>query len=74
MAAQREALGLPAREVLAQSAVQAWQTTLTLPQLDVLWRTQERGEALLPSAWVQAFTKKDMNPNLTPWVFSKVSL
>jgi ATP-dependent helicase/nuclease subunit B len=52
--AQREALGLPAREVLAQSAAQAWQTTLTLPQLDVLWRTQERGEALLPSAWVQA--------------------
>ncbi len=52
--AQREALGLPAREVLSQSAAQAWQTTLTLPQLDVLWRTQERGEALLPSAWVQA--------------------
>lgn len=51
---QREALGLPAREVLAQSVAQAWQTTLTLPQLDVLWRTQERGEALLPSAWVQA--------------------
>jgi ATP-dependent helicase/nuclease subunit B len=52
--AQREALGLPAREVLAQSAALAWQTALTLPQLDVLWRTQERGEALLPSAWVQA--------------------
>lgn len=53
-AAQREALGLPAREVLAQSAAQAWQTTLAQAQLDVLWRTQERGEALLPSAWVQA--------------------
>ncbi|MDO9148091.1 MAG: PD-(D/E)XK nuclease family protein [Hydrogenophaga sp.] len=52
--AQREALGLPAREVLAHSAAQAWQTTLTLPQLDVLWRTQERGEVLLPSASVQA--------------------
>lgn len=53
-AAQREALGLPSRAALAQSAAQAWQTALTLPQLDLLWRTQERGEALLPSAWVQA--------------------
>jgi ATP-dependent helicase/nuclease subunit B len=58
-AAQREALGLPAREVLAQSAAQAWQTTLAQPQLDVLWRTQERGEALLPSAWVQALWTSD---------------
>ena len=57
--AQREALGLPAREVLAQSAALAWQTTLTMPQLDVLWRTQERGEALLPSAWVQALLPLD---------------
>jgi ATP-dependent helicase/nuclease subunit B len=58
-AAQREALGLPAREVLAQSAAQAWQTTLAQPHLDVLWRTQERGEALLPSAWVQALWPSD---------------
>lgn len=58
-AAQREALGLPARDVLAQSAAQAWQTTLAQPHLDVLWRTQERGEALLPSAWVQALWTRD---------------
>jgi ATP-dependent helicase/nuclease subunit B len=51
---QRELLGLPSREVLAQAAASAWQATLALPQLDVLWRTQDRGEAVLPSAWVLA--------------------
>jgi ATP-dependent helicase/nuclease subunit B len=39
-ATQREALGLPTRDVLALAAAQAWQATLALPQLDVLWRTQ----------------------------------
>lgn len=52
--AQRQALGLPSREALAQSAHRAWLTTLQQPHLDVLWRTQARGETLLPSAWVQA--------------------
>jgi ATP-dependent helicase/nuclease subunit B len=52
--AQREALGLPARELLAQAAHQAWQNACQMPQTDLLWRTQERGEALLPSPWVQA--------------------
>ncbi|MDO9438249.1 PD-(D/E)XK nuclease family protein [Hydrogenophaga sp.] len=52
--AQRELLGLPSRETLAEAASQAWQATLALPQLDILWRTQDRGEATLPSAWVQA--------------------
>ena len=53
-AAQRELLGLPSREALAQAAAGAWRATLALPHLDLLWRTQERGEAVLPSAWVQA--------------------
>ena len=52
--AQREALGLPTREALAEAAAQAWQAVLAMPRLDVLWRTQERGETVLPSAWVQA--------------------
>ncbi|MEY4978656.1 MAG: hypothetical protein RLZZ352_926 [Pseudomonadota bacterium] len=52
--AQRQALGLPPREALAQSARLAWLTALQQPALDVLWRTQARGETLLPSAWVQA--------------------
>jgi ATP-dependent helicase/nuclease subunit B len=53
-AAQRELLGLPSREGLAQAAAAAWQATLKLPELDLLWRTQDRGEAVLPSAWIQA--------------------
>lgn len=52
--AQREALGLPTREALAEAAAQAWQALLAMPRLDLLWRTQERGETVLPSAWVQA--------------------
>lgn len=53
-APQRDLLGLPSRETLSQVALAAWQATLALPELDLLWRTQERGEAVLPSAWVQA--------------------
>lgn len=53
-APQREALGLPSREAVAQAAWQAWQTALCMPELDLLWRTQERGEAVLPSPWIQA--------------------
>lgn len=53
-AAQRELLGLPSREAMAQAAASAWRATLAMPHLDLLWRTQERGEAVLPSAWVQA--------------------
>jgi ATP-dependent helicase/nuclease subunit B len=53
-AVQRTLLGLPSRDATAQAALAAWQATLALPELDVLWRTQERGEAVLPSAWVQA--------------------
>lgn len=52
--AQRELLGLPSREAVALAAASAWRAALALPRLDLLWRTQERGEAVLPSAWVQA--------------------
>lgn len=55
-AAQRELLGLPSREALAVAAASAWKATLALPQVDLLWRTQDRGEAVLPSAWVQALS------------------
>lgn len=51
---QRHALGLPSRVALAEAAASAWQGTLTTPQIDILWRSQERGESLLASAWVQA--------------------
>lgn len=61
--AQRELLGLPSREALAQAAASAWQATLAVPQLDLLWRTQDRGEAMLPSAWLQALPAQ---PGLDP--------
>ena len=53
-AAQRELLGLPTREQLAQAAAQAWQGALRQPQIDLLWRTQARGEAVLASPWIQS--------------------
>jgi ATP-dependent helicase/nuclease subunit B len=71
--AQRETLGLPSRETLAQAAAQAWQTALGAPELDVLWRTQERGEAVLPSPWVQALmpagqTSAAPDPRVPRWL------
>ncbi|MDP1685112.1 PD-(D/E)XK nuclease family protein [Hydrogenophaga sp.] len=53
-AAQRELLGLPSRETLALAAASAWQSLICMPRLDVLWRTQELGEPVMPSAWVLA--------------------
>ncbi len=53
-AAQRELLGLPSRETLTLAAATAWQSLLRMPRLDVLWRTQELGEPVMPSAWVLA--------------------
>lgn len=52
--AQREALGLPSRAALAEAAHQAWQAMVALPEVDLLWRTQDQGEAVLPSPWVLA--------------------
>ena len=53
-AAQRLALGLPARETLAEETRQAWLQALQAPHCDVLWRTSdEAGEALQPSSLVQ---------------------
>ncbi|MGH6636968.1 MAG: PD-(D/E)XK nuclease family protein [Polaromonas sp.] len=50
---QRELLGLPSRETLASAARQAWAYALQLPHVDVLWRTSEAGEHLIPSGFVQ---------------------
>lgn len=53
-AAQRLALGLPARETLAEEMRQAWLQALRAPHCDVLWRTSDdAGEALQPSSLVQ---------------------
>jgi ATP-dependent helicase/nuclease subunit B len=50
---QRELLGLPSRETLAAAARQAWRYALQAPRVDVLWRTSESGEHLIPSGFVQ---------------------
>ena len=64
-AAQRAALGLPLREHLSQAAFASWQATLSLPELDLLWRTQDRGDSVLPSAWVQSLpTSPAADPRL----------
>lgn len=52
--AAREQLGLPSRQDLAQAAASAWQMLMQQPRLHLLWRTQERGEEVMPSAWVMA--------------------
>ncbi len=50
---QRELLGLPSREAMAGVARQAWDYALQLPHVDLLWRTSEAGEHLMPSGFVQ---------------------
>ncbi|MDB5929831.1 MAG: helicase/exodeoxyribonuclease subunit [Polaromonas sp.] len=50
---QRELLGLPARETLAKEARRAWEHALQMPHVDLLWRTSEAGEHLMPSGFVQ---------------------
>jgi ATP-dependent helicase/nuclease subunit B len=51
--AQRELLGLPSREALAAAERAAWLYALRFAHLDVLWRTSENGEHLMPSGFVQ---------------------
>ena len=58
-AAQREVLGLPSRERLSAAAAGAWRTALEFPQVHVLWRRQQGGEALSPSPWVLALAGFD---------------
>jgi ATP-dependent helicase/nuclease subunit B len=51
--AQRALLGLPSRDELAAAQRTAWQYALHMPHIDVLWRTSEAGEKLMPSGFVQ---------------------
>ena len=52
-AQQRAVLGLPSREQLAQDSRAVWRYALQSPWLDILWRSAEGGERLLPSGFVQ---------------------
>ena len=70
--AQREALGLPSRADLAQTALAAWQVVLGQAHVDVLWRTQDGGDVRLPSPWVLAAQRQSgllegVDPRVT-WV------
>jgi ATP-dependent helicase/nuclease subunit B len=51
--AQREALGLPSREALADEQQRVWAAALRVPQVDVLWRSAEGEQALQPSPLYQ---------------------
>ena len=51
--AQRLMLGLPTREQAAANERAAWEHALQMPVIDVLWRTSEDGERLMPSGFVQ---------------------
>ena len=50
---QRQWLGLPSRQALADAALQAWHHALQQPHLDVLWRSSAGGERQMPSGFVQ---------------------
>ncbi len=58
-ARQRQLLGLPAAQDLADSARRAWQHALAHASVDVLWRQSDGGERRMASAWVQALTLED---------------
>ena len=55
---QRAMLGLPSRQELDQVQRAAWQHALTAPQLDLLWRTSDGGERLMPNGFVQELQLK----------------
>ena len=51
--AQRALLGLPTRQQLADDLRAAWRYALTAARLDLLWRSSEGGERLMPSGFLQ---------------------
>lgn len=52
--AQRQLLGLPSREALALAGQAAWVHLLTQPHLQLLWRSQQQGDAVAAAPWLQA--------------------
>ena len=53
-AQQRKLLGLPSRTDIAYSTRQVWFYALQFPHVDLLWRSSEAGEHLMPSPLVQS--------------------
>jgi ATP-dependent helicase/nuclease subunit B len=64
----RERLGLPSRQEMALAAASAWQMMLKQHRLHLLWRTQERGEEVMPSAWVMALPSMGVRAGSDPRV------
>ncbi len=62
-ATQRSLLGLPSREDLMAAQRQAWQHALQLPEAHILWRQSDRGEHLMPAAWVQELLLAGLHPH-----------
>ncbi len=62
--AQNCLLGLPSRGQLALAARASWQYALRSPRIDILWRTSQGGERLMPSAFVQEILLR--TPGLSP--------
>lgn len=62
----REQLGLPSRQALALAALGAWRLVLQCPRVDLLWRTQEQGEPVLPSPWVVVQQSSDAGLGCEP--------
>ena len=63
--AQSALLGLPSRQQLADNALKAWQYALQSPQIDLLWRSSEGGEHLMPSGFVQTLLL-NLAPSMAP--------
>ena len=68
--AQRAALGLPSRTQLAAEQQRVWACAMGLPQVDVLWRSAEGEQTLLPSpllqSWLQKTATSKSLPNYAP--------
>ena len=71
--AQRAALGLPSRTQLAREQQRVWACAMGLPLVDVLWRSAEGEQTLLPSPLLQNWQQKhtqghapDDAPNYAP--------
>lgn len=60
---QREGLGLASPEELAGVTRKAWQYALMSPRLDLLHRTSENGERLMPSALIQLHLLQGVVPS-----------
>ncbi|MDB5967343.1 MAG: nuclease family protein [Polaromonas sp.] len=60
--AQRELLGLPSRVQTADAVRASWDYALRMPAMDVLWRTSDGGERLMPSGFVQEVLLRQSPP------------